>query len=220
MIENYTIRPALLTDIDFIIETIIAAEKGGTDKLSYATLFKLTEEEFKKYIKCILEEDINGCEFSISSFLVIDVLGKPIAAVGGWLEGINEDNLPSAILKSNLVSYHFPKENLLSANTKSNVIKGTQIKRENNTYQIEYVYVDDRYRGQNFAGILIDAHIKRCKKLGCKIMQVQLSANNKPALTCYQKAGFYTEQIYTSENMEILNYLPFNQKLLMQKIIC
>jgi GNAT superfamily N-acetyltransferase len=216
---NYSFRSATLNDIDFIVYTIFEAEKSGTNKLVYTTLFNLTKKEVRRYISQILKEEIDGCEFSITSFIIAHINGKVIAAAGGWLEGMNESELPSAILKANLISYYFPKESMLYASDKSEIIRGIKIERNINTYQIEYVYVDKRYRGQNIARLLIDQHIQRCRNLKCKIMEVQLSANNKSALACYQKSGFEIIKIFKSTNNEILNYLPFNQKILMQKII-
>ena len=217
--NNFLVREATINDVDFLVETIIQAERSGTDKLSYSTLFDLQESEVRDYLAKMLKEDIDGCEFSISSFLVIDFQGKLIAAIGGWLEAFNEDNMPSSLLKSNLISYCFPKQNMIFANSKSELLRNLHINREKGIYQIEFVYVDKDFRGKNYVSILLEEHIKRCKTLNCKIIEVQLSANNIPALRYYEKAGFSIYQLYCNENEEVLKYLPSNKKILMRKVI-
>ncbi len=41
--SDFIIRPATIADAPFLAETIIEAEKSGTDKLSYTTIFGLSE---------------------------------------------------------------------------------------------------------------------------------------------------------------------------------
>ena len=50
---NYSFRSATLNDIDFIVYTIFEAEKSGTNKLVYTTLFNLTKKEVRRYISQI-----------------------------------------------------------------------------------------------------------------------------------------------------------------------
>ena len=97
MSNEITIRRAAIKDMDFLVDTIVAAEKSGTDNFGLAKLFELSEGEMRTYIKAMLEEEIDGCEFSVSSFLVAEVDEKVVAAFAGWIEGQNEDELPSSI---------------------------------------------------------------------------------------------------------------------------
>lgn len=84
----------------------------------------------RNYIKGMLEEEVDGCELSLSSFLVAEVEGEVVAAFGGWIEGKNEDEMPSALLKANLINYYLPKENVLASMEKSDIVKPLQIDRE------------------------------------------------------------------------------------------
>ena len=79
--NDFILRPATIYDAPFLAETIIEAEKSGTDKLSYSTIFGLTEDEVHKYLIDILEEEIDGCELSISSFTIAESKGKVAAAL-------------------------------------------------------------------------------------------------------------------------------------------
>lgn len=214
---EYTIRPATLKDIDFLIETIIQAEKSGTDKLGLATLFNLTEQEVRSYLYTILEEEIDGCELSISSFMIAEYDGECVAAVGGWKEGDNEDGQPSGVLKANLIGFYFPQESITFAKSKTDIIKDIQIDRSWGTYQIEYVFVEDKHRGGNLAAKLINAHIDKAKE--CTSCYVQVFGDNQTAINSYKKNGFGIENTVTSKNKEIGSFLPYFQKILMKKNI-
>ena len=70
MKTNISIRKATEKDIPFLIETIIAAEKSGTETIAYCSIFSLGKEEFTELLKNILEEDIQGQELCVSDFLI------------------------------------------------------------------------------------------------------------------------------------------------------
>ena len=104
MVE-YSIRNATVDDIPFLIDTIIEAEKSGTNVLSYNTIFGLSETEVRIYIMKMLVEEVDDCELSISSFKVVFDNEIPIGAISAWIEGYN--GIPSVILKGNLLNYVF-----------------------------------------------------------------------------------------------------------------
>ena len=111
--STFIIRDANIDDAPFLVDTIIEAEKSGTSILTYTTIFGLSESDARKYITLMFEEEIDGCEFSISSFLITEYNGKPVAAVGGWVEGVAED-MPSKVLYPHSFAYRmidklFPK---------------------------------------------------------------------------------------------------------------
>lgn len=216
--NDYIIRKATLNDISFLADAIIAAEKSNTEKLSLSALFNLDEETVRDYIIAMLDEEIDGCEFSVSSFLVTEFNGELVAAVGGWIEGLVEKN-PSKILKSNLIGFVFPKESIEFVQLHANVVKDIQIEREKFSLQIEYVYVDAKHRGKRLAESLINEHI-RMGALGypeLNKVQVQVFSNNQSAIKLYERVGFRIAKSFKSNNNEVLDFLPFNEKLLMEK---
>ena len=146
--KKYIIRRASLNDKDFIADVIIEAEKSGTGNCGLAKLYDLTEQELKRYLVNMLEEEIDGCELSLSSFLVVEYDGEPVAAGGGWLEGDNEDGLSSSILKANLIAYYIPAEKIKSSQLRLDIVKDIQIERELGTFQMEYAYVKKEHQGQ------------------------------------------------------------------------
>jgi len=214
--HEFLIRKARLDDAAFLADAIIAAEKSGTDKLGLATLFDLTESEVRSAICAMLEEEIDECEFSISSFLIAEHNGDNVAAVGGWVEGFNQ-KIASRILKANLISFCIPRENILSAHSKSASLAGVAIERENLSLQIEYVYVDKTQRGKSLTESLINQHIANALLAypQLKKIQVQVFSNNIPAIKAYEKCGFKIAGTFKSDNNDILQSLPHNEKYLM-----
>ncbi len=217
MSEEIKIRRATLNDVDFLVDTIVAAEKSGTDNFGLAKLFELSEGEMRTYIKAMLEEEVDGCEFSVSSFLVADHHGKAVSAFAGWVEGQNEDELPSSILKSNLVGYCLPVENVKKSQSKSDIVRPLQIEREEGTYQLEYSYTLPEYRGRGILGSIIEAHEKEAISNNVKKLQVHVFDNNPSAIKSYEKKGFKITKRYESTYPDTSMFFPSNVELLMEK---
>ena len=59
--NKYIIRKATLNDVEFIATVIIEAEKSMTNNFGLANFFELSEEDIRKYIIQILEEEVDGC---------------------------------------------------------------------------------------------------------------------------------------------------------------
>ncbi len=216
--SDYLIRKATTKDIPFLATAIIAAEKGRSDKLSFSTLFNISEEKARILIIKMLEEEIDGCELSVSSFLVADFNDEPIAAFGTWIEGF-EDNMPSKILKSNLILKTFDKESIEYFITKASIIKDILIEREPLTLQLEYIYIEEKHMGKG----LDNEFILKSEQNALKILpsltkiQGQLYKNNIFAIITLRKKNFNIAKSCKAANPEIFEYLPFNEKLLMEK---
>ena len=215
--NEYCIRKATVDDIPFLTEVVIAASKSNSDKLSLSALFNLPENRIREIIGSMFSEEIDGCEFSISSFLITEHRGKPVAAVGGWVEGLVQKT-SSSILKSNLITYCFPKESIAFVLSISAIISDILIERDNLSLQIQYVYVDKDHRGKRLAEGLIRQHIKNAQLAypGLEKAQVQLFSNNSPAIRSYEKIGFHVGKVYKSSNPKILDYFSHDEALLME----
>jgi ribosomal protein S18 acetylase RimI-like enzyme len=216
MTESFAIRQATINDVPFICEAIIGAERSLGDRAGIAALFDLSEEDAGKLIGDMLCEEIDGCEFSVSSFLVACAHEVPIAAAAGWIEGL-PDGMASSLLKANLIGYTFPHSNVKAAASRRDVVKGIQIEREAGTLQIEYVFTDAAHRGQRLAGQLIDAHILRGRSNSPALAkaQVQVFTDNAPAIAAYARLGFRPMRTYRTDHPDALRYLPSAEKLLM-----
>ncbi len=216
---GYSIRQATINDIPFLVDTIIEAEKSGTSTLTYTTIFGLPECQVREYIAEMLEEEIDGCELSVSSFMLAEKKGEIVGAVGAWLEG--SEGIPSAVLKGNLLSYFLPSSCLEKANSLNNIVRDLHIEYKKDTIQIGLVYIAPEARGKGLVGILIDNKIRMLKKRNPGVNEafIQVFGNNLPALRAYEKAGFIT--IFTKNALlpETVNYMPYNNKVLMKKYV-
>ncbi len=216
--EGITINRAAINDIDFITDTIVAAEKSGTDNFGLAKLFGVEEETMKGYIHTMLDEEVDGCEMSLSSFLVARHEGKPVAAFAGWVEGGNEGDMPSSLLKSNLIGYTLPQECMLRSNEQADVVKALQIDREEGAYQLEYSYTLPEYRGKGIMAEIINAHIQEAISAGCEKLQVHVFGNNTAAIKTYEKMGFEITERFESKHPRAPEFFPSNIEYLMENI--
>lgn len=216
--SEYLIRKAKPSDIPFLADVVIASEKAMSDRLSFTTLFNKPEEEVKQLIIQMFEEEVDGCELSLSSFIVTEFEGQPISRSGAWIEGFN-GNMPSGILKSNLISYTFGKESIEYLKTKSHIVKDVMIDREPMTLQLEYFHIKNEHLGKGLDDLLMKrieenalAEYPELKKVQCQIFK-----NSVFSIKILLRHGFRIVGSYKSDNDDIFDYLPFNVKLLMEK---
>jgi hypothetical protein len=215
--KGLIIRQATIKDVPFLVDTIIEAEKSGTDILSYSTIFGLSEEESRKYIADMLSEEVDGCELSISSFLIAEFNGKIAAALSVWVEG--KEGISSAVLKGNLLNCTLPKKCLKRAMKLNEILHEIHIEYLPNTIQIGAGYVASEFRGNNLLGLLTTEIIARLLKINPNMTSVyaQIFSCNAPSIRTYEKANFIVVMIKESSREEILHYLPSNKKILMKK---
>lgn len=211
---EYTFREANENDVDFIVQSIIEAEKSGTDILSYSRIFNLTETELRMIFSQMLLEGIEGCEFSISSYIVAVNDGKVVGTIGAWVE--EKDN-PSSIIKANLLGYYLPRNSLTYASQFAEAISTLNIEHVRGALSFVIVYVSEENRGKRLFEQLANEHIKRNPHSG--ELSIQLMANNIPAIKAYERYGFKKYFEIRSENEMIPRLLPYNMKILMKKIL-
>jgi len=217
--SEYIYREATIEDIPFLVEVVIEAEKSGSDIIGLSKIFGIDELDLRKYLTQIFEEEIDGCEFSVSSFFVAEYESLPVAALGGWIEGENEDGLPSSILKSNLLSYILPREIFSQLHKTSEIIKDIQREREPHTHQIEYGYVKPGHYGKDLYGNLIDKLLEKAKSQNklVKKSYAQTFEKNIFPIKLLKKSGYKIVKRFESKHPEILNYLPYNVLLLLER---
>ncbi len=210
------IKRSTESDIPFIIKAIVAAEKSGTEKLSYSTMFGLSEKEAEELIGNAVGEDIPGQELCVEGFMIAFIDGAPAGAVCAWVEAA--DDIPSAILKANIL-FHFLGSDVLQKATQHNyLIEQMNIPREKGSIQIESVYVDNKFRGLGVSNKIILEQIKEIvvNQPSINKVQIQLSGSNLSALRAYEKMGFKTLVTRKCEDVEVLIFLPSDTKIMME----
>lgn len=217
---EYLIRKAKTEDIPFLADVIIASEKGMSENLSFTTLFNIPEERAKELIINMFEEEIDGCEFSLSSFIVTEYNGKPISGSGAWIEGF-DGRMPSKILKSNLMSYTFGKESIEFLKAKSHIIKDVLVDREPMTLQLEYFHILSEHQGKGLDTQLMNVIEENALAIYPELekVQCQIFKNSIFAIKILIRHGFTIVKKYQSDNEDIFDYLPSNEKYLMEKFL-
>lgn len=214
--SKLTIRPATLDDADFIATTIIEAEKSFSNKAGTANYFEISEKEYHRYLVEMLEEEVDGCEISLNSFVVAEYLGETVAARGGWLEGDNEDEMPSAILKSNLFAYILPKEVIKRGQLHADVVKELQIDREMGTYQLENSFTLEGFRGNHIMGKLDAYHLNIAKEKGAKKVQAHVYQCNEGSIKACERSGFRIVRRFTSNHPLVKLFYPDDTMILLE----
>lgn len=211
------IERASTTDIPFLVEAVEAADRGIGAYGGLARVFGLSDAQLPERIEAMFQEEVDGCEFSVSSFLVARSEGNAIAAVGGWVEGA-EDGIPSQMLRSNLIGFTFPPASMEALKANAPVLAALRIDRSMATLQIEYVYVAPGHRGEGLAACLIQHHLAEARSTSPPPLraQVQVFSNNTPAIRLYTALGFHIAGTYRSDHPRILELLPHHEKLVME----
>lgn len=219
MNERIEIYPATISDIDFVAETIIEAEKSGTDKISFCNIFSMTESEVRELLKKILEKDVRGQEISYSEYLLCTVDGEYAGACTSWVEA--ESGHSAALLKADLLFDHIDRDKLIEAQKIFSLIQGLNIEREPGTLQLANAYVKPKFRGKGIIGLLMNEHIRlqKIKHPYVKKAQLRVTKTNENAARAYEKIGFVKIYEKTVEDDEILKILPAKTKILMEKLI-
>lgn len=211
------IRSATERDIPFLVEAIIEAEKSGTEVLSYARIFGLNEAEVRELLAQILEEDMPGQELCVSGFAIAEVEGEAVAAVCAWVEG--EEEMPSGIIKGNLLAYYLPEANLQIGIANQKHLEGFNLHRTSGVLQLESIYTKPAFRGRGFVGKLISQQEADflAKKPGLKYAEIALMGDNVAALRAYEKQGFGIKERVEAKDETATQFMPGKVKILMQK---
>lgn len=220
-LRDYTLRNGTIEDIDFIVEAIVAAEKGNSDVLGTANLLEVSEEEFIRGLHLMLKEELEGCEYSAKDFIITEFKGKPVAALCAWIEGMNEYNLNSSALKMNLFKEAFGYDTIKTLEKSKLLLSQMRLSRSLNTHQVEYVYVKEDHRKKNLVQIMIDYSLQKLlqKDVHEIASQIEVFTNNLPALKAYQKIGYEVLDVAKAEEKIAKGILPHHEKAQLQKTI-
>ncbi|MEN9948119.1 MAG: hypothetical protein RL106_942 [Bacteroidota bacterium] len=212
--EDIIIRIATKADSDFIIEAILQAEKSGTDRCALLKLWNCNENQLRTYLRSILDEEIDGTEWSIDNFVIAESSGHSIGAFAGWIEGENEWGLSSSTLKANLMKACLPIDVIVKMSHFQTEIQAVQIPRTQGALQLEYAYVVPGFQGKGVIQRIVEFIFHRYGNWS--LAEVQVFANNSPAIQAYSKLGF-VRTFETKPTIEDLGIFPYPIKLKMTK---
>jgi hypothetical protein len=215
--NGFIIRNATVEDIPFIVEAIINAEKSNSDILMYTTVFGLTEEETRLKLTEILEEETDGCELSLSSYMVVEKDGKLCAAQGAWIEGWN--GISSAALKQNLIICYFPKECFTKAIAAASVVDDLATPSTPGTLQLGCLYVEPAYRKFNLVDMLENKLAERALLLKNDLSEMEgyILGSNLQSMLVHKMLGW--DFVLKKETKDAKGIFPSNVKWFIRKKI-
>lgn len=215
--KKVTFRQATVSDIPFLVETIIQAEKSGSDVLSYSTIFELPETEVRQILTAILNEDVQGQELCYSDYLVAEVDGEIAGAVAAWIEG--ETGQPGNIIKGTLIKYFFPEQSIQKALQKRKIIDEIHFERENGVLAIDIGLTLPKFRGMGILASLMEEQTRLLlnRRPDVKLSQIHVLKSNVVAYKIYCKLGYSVVEEKTSHNPLISQWLPSNTRIIMDK---
>lgn len=202
------IRKAQKTDIPFIIKAILKIEKSG-DSNTFNKLFGTPTETTSKYLQQFFEDEENlDTEFSLNTFLIAEKSGE---AAGCCALMFTDRNY--YLNKSELFPIHLEPEVL---NHFTKIAQSLPNHREvsENKHFIEYIFVDEKFRRQGIAELLIEEAMKKIPE----IAYINVMADNEPVINYYKKLGFSDfckTEIDTPEN----KIYPSREKVILSKKI-
>ncbi|MCU4166225.1 hypothetical protein [Carboxylicivirga caseinilyticus] len=211
--DEYVFRRANKSDLQFIVETIIEAEKSGTEVLPYSSLFGLSEKEVRELLKSALEEDVEDCDLSLSGFIVAEYKKKPVAALNAWIEGLNGHS--SVTIKGNLLGFLLPREALIKANKLNHICSALSTDYKPGEFWLGPAYVVPEHQGRLLLVRLFLEQIRLHPE--AKGVYCQVFSNNKPSILNFKLMKFETKKVYTSADERIKQLLPSNSKHIFYK---
>lgn len=217
MKPDYTIRQATKSDYMFLAEAVIKADLGTEGKnSSYAALLGVSNETAINSIAAMMDEEVGGCEFCPTTFLVAEYENKPVACVSSWIEG--ENGISSWQIRTALIREYFPKGSIEHILKLSDLTNEVMVHRTDGALQIESVFVSPEHRGQGLAADLIKAHVVNAhnKNTSAKIVELMTYTNNESAINSYSKLGFSVISKTCSNDSKALDFFPHNSMVLMQ----
>ena len=160
--------------------------------------------------------NVDGCELSISSYLIGFIENKPVASIGAWIEG--KTGLPSSTIKGNLLFKSMPANSIKYAKSIFNITSKLYTEYLLNSFCIGVVFIKKKYRGYGIFEKILEIHINNNKIFERKLnTYVHVFSNNISAIKTYEKNGFVMIKELESNNDEIKEYLPFHKKQILIK---
>lgn len=208
------IRPAIETDANLIADAVIASVSAGTDTVIYERIFGLERTELISLLRQIAGEEIDGQELTYPNYFILtDDEQNTLGCCAGWIEQ------QSNIQKAQIWAYYLGIERWNKAKTLLETISGFGFERDQGTFQLDGVYIVPEYRGKGLGTVLIKMVTKELKNHHPEISksQIILFKQNISALKAYMNAGFSVIKEIQAENPQILDFLPYDTKLLLEQ---
>lgn len=203
------IRSAQKSDISFIVDAIMEIEKRA-DANTYSNLFSVDHETAKNYLhRFFLDQENLGTELSLNTFIIAEINGEQ----AGCSALIFTDH-DYYISKSEVFPIHLKTEDLQQFLENARMLPDHK-KESQKKYFVEYVFVNEKFRGKGIAAKMIEYHIAKIADLE---IFINVFENNEGAYKTYKKLGFSDFQKIKIDTVENKIY-PAEYKIMMSRKI-
>lgn len=215
-IDEVVITPAGPEDLEIVLDTIIEAEKSGSEIISSCLIFEMSEQEYRELITTILLENHEDYEFSLSGFLVAKYKDENIGALGSWIE--SKGGIDSSIIKANALFTTMDRDKLIAVQPNLKTLRGTSFSRTPGALQLEYAYVKPEYRRKGVFTKLIRGQIARYLKTESALNAAEavLFKENYKSYTCYGKLNFVEQEGINLKNQPSEKFFPYSERVLLR----
>lgn len=206
------IRKAKITDLPFIVNSIVESERSAGNAIAYVSAFHLDIPQFTALITNIFEEEIEGQPWCLTHWnLLVNEQDVPLAGLCCWKEA--EDGLSSDLKKSQILHF-FLSQSWEAAKEKLQILSSVTIPRVSGYYQLEHLYSAPEYRGKGYMKFLMEGVMN---EVGEEPFEIQVLDNNIKAVSLYEYMGFSVCETKCNEELLRLSLLSGSCKLQMIK---
>jgi len=160
--NTYTIRPALINDVEQIAPLILDCLKGPNGKSNYEVIFKLSHSEVLEMIKNLLKQPITDHEFHYANYLLAEKKGEIISICSGWKEKGQINGSESK--RSNLIASYLGLEKWRQSYPMLEEFSQINIPRKAGFLYLENASTNQAHRRSNIAYRLVYNLIKMRKR--------------------------------------------------------
>lgn len=211
------VRKATEKDVPFLITAIIEADKSGSDKSSYCSLLEITDQDLRSLIERIFSHQLEGFEFCISSFCILENLGRQVGACASWIEEL--DGIPSWQSRMLSIREESDVRSYAKMLSKTDVVSNLIPTRTPLSLQIESVFIDPDFRGKGLFSKMLQWHVSKALSQFKELNNIEMIVydNNLAALNSYLKSGFTVVKKTAVDKEALKDMFPSTGMLLLSK---
>ncbi|NND77516.1 MAG: hypothetical protein HKN39_04985 [Flavobacteriales bacterium] len=188
--EKIIFRQAVESDLEQLIDLTISSVTSSNGRSFFATIFDLSEEEYKNIVRDLFSLNISNNEYDIGSYFVLEQNDELISCLAGWKEG--EGDVDSEKILPLMVMQHVGLKTWIEKTQENEEISKVNIPRERGKIQIENMFLKSSARGTSaFITIYfntVDALFQKYPE--CNIVQSKFYATNKLAIRIAKHIGY------------------------------
>lgn len=209
-------RRGTLQDVDFITQAVLEAERSGTPRAMYESVFGLSEPEVRALVRAILDQDIPGCELCCGSFVLACDGPTPVGALATWVEG---EEGPSSLVRATLLVEQLGASRWAQAQAPLRLVAEVDIAREAGTLQIESIFVAAAQRGRRITGAMIAYALAQYRHTHPTVRRAQVLTvlENLASANALRHAGFTVKSRASSQNPDLGRWFPGSGRLLWER---